>query len=71
MVIQPRLFTSHTSGEDWKVYRAIIHLPRDDAILVGPWETLISLSLFAQTPLMQFCSDYKVLLTSEHPLQRK
>lgn len=39
VVIHLRLFTSHTSGVDWRVYNAIIQLPRDDTILgVGPWE---------------------------------
>lgn len=72
MVIHPRLFTSHTSGVDWRIYHAIIQLPRDDTISgVGLWETLMPLSLFAQTPWGQFCSDYKVLLTSECLLQRK
>lgn len=42
--LHPTLFTSRTSGEDWRVYCAIIQLLRDDTILgVGPWETLISL----------------------------
>lgn len=51
MVIHPRLFTSHTSGVDWRIYHAIIQLPRDDTISgVGLWETLMPLSLFAQTP---------------------
>lgn len=60
MVIHLRLFASHTSGVDW----------RDWTILeVGPWEHWPTLSLLAQTPLVQFCSDCKVVLRSEHLLQ--